>query len=262
VARAVIKKTAYGLFRATGGVPSYALTVDGLFATSRKMAPPDYFNLMRGHYEGAERTILRGAFRNASTIVEIGSNIGVVASLALDSKLERNGRMICVEPNPDSHEALYANLSRAQKRRASDDIQLRVLHAAVSGPQGERGGSAEFIQRADLSSGLSGQVSGRASDSSLVNVEVTSLSSILNAHNVDGPYSLICDAEGAEIPLIFEDAAALKNCSQMLIELHSPSLTGREDVPPDIMVRELESLGFRLRVREHDTYYLDKLAFN
>lgn len=246
-----------------GGVPSYALTTEGqILATSRKMSFPDYFNLVRGRYEGAERAILRETFQKSSTIIEIGSNIGVVAALALDSKLESNGKMICVEPNPDSHGALYKNLSRAQKRRANDGIQLNVIHAAVSGPQSAAVGEAEFIQRADLSSGLSGQVTPKANDSSLVNVEVTSLSHILQAHNVNGPYSLICDAEGAEIPMIFEDAAALDHCSQMLIELHQPSLTGRNDVPPEVMVRELERLGFRLSERQHDTYYLKKPSFN
>ena len=256
-ARKVVKTSVNRLFRAV--MPPYAVSARGeVFVTSRKMTASSYLALLIGEYEAAERNILRTRFNRSSAIVEIGSNIGIVASLALATKLEPKGKIVCVEPNSDSFDALHGNLNRALKKREGDGIDLSVVYGAVSGPKEATGGRAEFIQRADLSSGLSGQVAAKSTDALPVDVKVMTLTDLLGEQGIDGPYSLICDAEGAEIPMIFEDAAALTNCTQMLIELHEPALTGRADVPPEAMVREIERQGFVLHERQLHTYYFSR----
>jgi hypothetical protein len=85
---------------------------------------------------------------------------------------------------------------------------------------------------------------------------MTSLREILRQHEI-GDYSLICDIEGGEIPLLYEDGVALQGCSQMLIELHDPSLTGKNVTARD-MLRRLKALGFACEDRALNTYYLER----
>lgn len=256
VANKVLRPTLGWMNRTVG----HAVMPDGrVYSTPQSLSALSYLSMFLGQYEVAERTILRTHFRDANTIVEIGSNIGVVSRVALEEKLVDGGKIICVEPNPDSHDVLIKNLERgvASARRGGKTIHLNVEFSAISAPG--HIGQALFIPRNNLSSGLVGQVETSHADKDHVRVPITCLSRLLHDHNISGGYSLICDAEGAEIPMIFKDAAALERCEQMAIELHEPSLTG-SDVTPRDMVDELERQGFRLIDRQLHTYYLSRVA--
>ncbi len=231
---------------------------DGLvFDTPPGMNGGDFINMMLGRHEQAELSILRGHFRTASTIVEIGSNIGVVACHALRDKLEAGGTLICVEPNPEVHSVLQRNLERTlYDLRTQPDTDFKMIMAALASPRRQHD-EAEFYVRNNLSSGLAAHVAKTRRDKGTISVPLVSLGEILHANKITGPYSLICDAEGAEIQMIFEDAQALRNCTQMAIELHWPKLTGSSFVPGDLLA-ELGDLGFTLQAQARDTYYLSR----
>jgi FkbM family methyltransferase len=226
-----------------------------IFNTSPTMGREDYMGLIRGRYEAAEISLLRRSFKDASTIVELGSNIGIVAYHALTERMVPGGQMICVEPNPHSLAALKANTARALK---SVDARVSFINAAVGAPQLEQGPApmVDFLARSNLSSGLVSQVAPQQNDKPPLSVPLTSLSDIVRDHNLD-EYSLICDMEGGEIPLLYEDGPALKGCTQMLIELHDSALTGKDITPRD-MLRRLKMLGFACEDRAANTYYLER----
>lgn len=212
-------------------------------------------SIASGTYERPEISILRRFFRPAATIVELGSNIGIVAHHAIRHKLQGcPGRLICVEPNPVSMPALRHNVQRAIEGKQG--IRVEFLQAALVAP-GEDGQGAPFFSRRNLSSGLVKQVASLPGDEQPVTVGTTSLSRILREKQVTGAYSLICDIEGGEIPLIFKDAGALRPCEQMVIELHDPSLTGQQ-ITQSEMAEELGRQGFSLRQQIANTYYFSR----
>ena len=254
VLKPVLKPVVYGALDALIRLGGHRVITPErqIFNISPEMGRGDYMALLRGRYEAAELSILRRSFRNASTIVELGSNIGIVAYHALTQRMMPGGQMICVEPNETSLQALRANTARALK---GVDARVSFVHAAV-GAADHGDVMANFLARPNLSSGLVTQVAPQPGDKAPVSVRVTSLSDILRLHAV-GEYSLICDIEGGEIPLLYEDGASLAGCSQMLIELHAPELTGR-DVRPRDMLRQLKRLGFACEDRVANTYYLER----
>lgn len=233
-----------------------AVTPDGyvIRVAGRDTHPMDYLNLLQGRYEGAEVEILRNHFRPAAAIIEIGANIGYVARIAMEEKLQAGGRYIAVEPNPRAQAALEINLSRSLRRDPTKEFM--IVAAAVDAPEYERD-NATFIMRPNLSSGLpmhtATQKLGRE-DSAIV--RATSLGALM-AQYAPGGAALICDAEGAEIDMVLKDAGAFKNIDQMSIELHEKSITGREETPAQVLMA-LQKMGFSVGARVSNTYYLSR----
>jgi FkbM family methyltransferase len=125
------------------------------------------------------------------------------------------------------------------------------LSAAVGAPDVENE-YRPFTQTNTLASALDEVVGYRRTKKS-IEVPVVSLSSIVNDHAKDG-YSLISDAEGAEIMILKEDPDSLKSCRQIAIELHGPNITGRTETTDDL-IRAIEKLGFERRASVADTHY-------
>lgn len=219
------------------------------FNVPKGFHPWDYFHLWTGAYEGPEIKILKDHFKPDDTIIEIGANIGVVSCTALKTKLGDHGKLILVEANPWALPSLETNI-----RSAANGHDVRILPVAVGAPTSDNE-TACFLQKMSLGSSL-GQTMRSDKNTKSVEVPLRSLSSIVNEHAQDG-YSLICDAEGAEILILEKDAHALDSCRQIAIELHHPRQTGR-DVTPEQMVTQLEALGFRNRHMDHNTYYFDR----
>jgi FkbM family methyltransferase len=222
--------------------------------TSPTTATQSWWDLTRGRYERDERAILTKHFTVSSTIIEVGSNIGVVSRCAL-TRLSPDGHLICVEPNPHAISALKKNIELSLSREWHyANLRVTVENAALCAPTDEVAGFQDFYARPDLSSGLVKQVKVRERESEIKTVPVTSLSSLLNKHGIDGFYSLIMDAEGAEIPLLYQDSAALRRCTQIAIELHGPSLTGQQITVED-MQRRLRVLGFEQQAQVGSNFH-------
>lgn len=211
-----------------------------------------YVAMLLGRYEHHEVTLLREAFEPTNRIIEAGSNIGVVASIAFNEKLTADGQMLCIEPHDKALPFLEANLNRQKEKPENADKSCSIKSVALGSPDAQ--GEQEFLSRENLGSGLSEFVSADDKDVH-IKVPVTSLSEIAKAEAFSDGYSLICDMEGGEIPLIFEDAAALANCDQMLIELHEPHQTGCDETPEQ-MLAELQNMGFHLKAQSGMCYVL------
>ena len=220
------------------------------FNVPKGFHPWDYKNLWNGSYEKPEVQILKEHFKPDHTIIEIGANIGVVSCAALKTKLGDHGKLILVEANPLSIPCLEANI-----RKAANGHQVEILPVAVGAPAVE-GETQTFMQKMSLGSGLGETVKKLTRETRPIEVPVRSLSSIVNEHAKDG-YSLICDAEGAEILILEKDPGSLKTCRQIAIELHRPEQTGLS-VTPEYMASQLESLGFRNRGMISNTYFFDR----
>lgn len=223
---------------------------NGSFRLPRNFHPYDFWGLHRGVYEDAETEILDKEFQPDDLIIEIGSNIGFIARRAC-AKLRPSGTLVCIEANPAVLPYLEANVAELRGR-----FDVHVVGAAIGAPETE-GENRFFRQRNSLTSGLgevATEVDGDKSKDILV--PVRSLSSVVEAFDKDGKgYSLVCDAEGAEILIFTKDLGSLSRCRQIAIELHEPAMTG-SDMTPEDMVQVLEGIGFTHgRVVEKTHYF-------
>ena len=257
-----LKKISRPLIAATGNALAAVfdnharLPGEGVFELTPDMTGRRYLGFMRGNYEKPEREILQRYFRPASQIVEIGANIGVVSNAAATNCLTAQGRIICVEPNAHVIPVLKRNLERTQDQPGNELKQIIVLEAALAAPSHPEYG--EFLARPNLSSGLTTHVSPQAYDTAPLRVPLISLGELLFEHGMGQErFSLICDAEGAEISMILGERDVLRRCDQLAIELHQPDLTGSDFTPAD-MLEELADQGFTLGGQIAGTYYLSR----
>ncbi|NBX66811.1 MAG: FkbM family methyltransferase [Proteobacteria bacterium] len=222
-----------------------------VYSVPSNMSPIDYFGLLRGTYEQAEIKILREHFKRAANIIEIGANIGVVTRAAITEKMaDAESRYVAVEPNPKAIEALSRNIARCYDPKTTNSVFIEA--AALSAPE-DSGKTASFMMRDNLSSGLASHTTDKLGGTPTP-VRLQSLSSLLDKYGMDRA-SLIIDAEGAEIDMVFNDKAGLARIDQIAIEVHDTKLTERKETPDDVL-RELEKQGFRIGGRESNTYYL------
>lgn len=214
--------------------------------------PMDYLGLFNGNYEKAESQILKDNFEDDRLIIEIGANIGVVTRMACETKLKESGIYVCVEANPLPIPYLKKNLSRMDIPR-----DIRIVEAAIGVPHFE-GETQTFFQRNNLSSGLGSTLKPDPIKETRIEVPVRSLSSIVDEFAGNADYSLICDAEGAEISILSQDSIALQKCKQIAIELHHPELTGQSVTPSD-MIEKIKTLGFHHVRALEDTHYFKRV---
>jgi FkbM family methyltransferase len=203
-----------------------------------------------GNYEADETRIIREWMQPDSTIVEIGCNIGFVGRYAFTEKLLDSGTYICVEPNPVPGPALRRNMERAE--RQCPGRRFEIVSAAIRGG-GDQRVDVQFVVRKNQTSAAVGQIPHEKMEQ-IISVPSMSLTTLLRTYAPNGA-SLICDAEGAEIDMIFKDGEAFQHIRQIAIELHEPAFTGRAE-RPDIMLDRLKSLGFTCKARMGNTCYL------
>ncbi len=216
------------------------------YVIPRDMHPATCAGMWSGAYERAERKILTSLFNPASNIIEIGAHIGVVTRSAL-TKLQAGGRYICIEANPESIPYLKQNVMDSACGK-----NVLIIEAAIGAPATE-GEMQSFFARSSLESGLAA-VSHDRDVKGNVDVPVFSLSHVVRTQQIES-YSLICDAEGAEILILKDDPGSLEKCEQIAIELHPPVLTGRRETPDD-MLHIMKKLGFHCKGSEFNTYHL------
>lgn len=227
---------------------THVITLNGKrFAIPSTMDAGDVLNLMFGGHERDEITLLRKRFKPAMQIIEVGSNIGVVTRFAYAEFLLPGGTILCVEPNPNTFPCLKANLTPLPGKSSF------FLNAAI-GLDADSTGKAAFLVRGNLSSGLVQHIK-PSKDELVMMVPIIPFEEIVK--QLPGRYSLICDAEGAEISMIQNEHTAFELCDQLLIELHSPDLTG-SSASPELLIQQLQQVGFDLIDRLANTCYFQR----
>jgi FkbM family methyltransferase len=180
--------------------------------------------LLAGNYERWEINFVHRYLPPAQQVVELGSSIGG-NSCQIAMRLAPGVPMTCVEANPDLIPVLRQNLAKNHPGR-----RVEVIHAMV----GDSVGMGELqVDRSTLRS--SRTVGGRA-----VAVPSLRLVDIVSRIN-PGPYSLVCDIEGAEASFLDNPAGVLDRCTCIIMEGHPTSSGGR-----DLGLEEVLSMPLRL----------------
>lgn len=190
-------------------------------------------DMLRGHYEQAERRALDSVFDPTLPVIECGASIGVLACLI-------NRRLA----NPDAHAVIEANptlLPLLERHRVMNCARFRVVHGAVAYGAPD---VAFAVARDSLASRL-------GDDGRQVRVPAVTLASVARQQGFDR-FGLVCDIEGAEMDILAHDEATLVGrAAWVLMESHRAA-DGR-DLAPEV-VAWFTSRGFR-HVRTVDTVH-------
>jgi len=183
-----------------------------------------YWNI----YESAEARFVSKHITNKYDVVELGSSIGAIGTLA--GKIKGDKKLICVEVNPDLTDIIKKNLI------LNGVNNYRVCNVGI----GNSNSCLWFNEGANnTTSYLS---TGRESGSK--KIETLKLSNILQKESV-GKYQLICDIEGSEIDILLNDPQSLENCELMIIEAHKVQRNNVTYTAEDIK-KMIEKLNFSL----------------
>jgi len=173
-----------------------------------------------GSYEGGETRMIRDLLRGSTTVVELGSSLGITTTHAA-ALMAPGGQLVCVEANPRLLSGLRERLAR---RTAA--LHVDFIHAAVTDTCGE---AAFEVSPATVSSCL---VADRPQGATArpgheaVQVPALTLREILRRTGVD-EFDLISDIEGAEAAFLLKDPGVLRRCRRAVIELHETTVDGR-----------------------------------
>lgn len=183
--------------------------------------------LLRGTYEGGERSVIPKLLKKGDRAIEIGGAIGAVSMAAAEIVGPEN--ILAFEANPDLIEDAKRNFSLNGVNIRIENVVLknRVCWAGL-------GSAVDFyIQRDYWSSSLTkrnGTVRTVAVETKCFENEAASF----------GANTLICDIEGGEIELL--DMADMSSFNKILMEIHY--WAGREAI--NRLIRKLVLDGFSI----------------
>lgn len=210
----------------------------------RSAVPRLFWNL----YERAEVDLVAAHLRPELHVVELGSCLGVVATL-IANKQEDGLRLISVEANPDLRDVIVDNIKRNVPGKDFDVVTGAIDYSGAS--------TVRFSVSHDA---VGSHVLLQAENDEEADHEVPAiqLNQLLTEHQITGPYALVCDIEAAEAGIIYSDAQALQHCQQFIVELH-PGFYGPWDTNLDSIMTELVSLGFTLRANRGQVYFYERV---
>jgi FkbM family methyltransferase len=201
-----------------------------------------------GIYEGAEIRFLERFLRTDLDVVELGASLGAVSSHAAHV-LDPGCRMLCVEANPHLIPLIEENL-----RASSPQREFRVVQRAIDYDPARD--SVRLVLGATTEQSYVRNDDSAADDD--IVVPTTTLSELLRESGIER-YTLICDIEGAETGVFFDDVEALAGCCQILIELHETEYRGTRFGYEDL-AREIQNRHpFRVRDFYGPVYVLDRV---
>ena len=157
--------------------------------------------IREGWFEFVERAFLFAFLRPGNCYIDVGAHAGFHAATARNI-VGKNGRVICLEPNPAMHPYLKQNVRGAE-----------LYELAISDHSGE----SVFDPGALESSSFAHLVERADPDIQTLRVKTSSLPDFLHSANITAPDFIKVDIEGAEQALINGASDFLKAYSGVLL---------------------------------------------
>lgn len=203
--------------------------------SSSDFSPQMRAQMFWGGYEGAETRMICGMLRGSTTVVELGSSLGVT-SAHIAALMAPGGHMVCVEANPQLLPGLRERLA---PRTAS--LRVDFVNAAVTNHCGH---AVLSVSPETLSSRL-GAV---RPDDVAATVPALTLREILQRTGISD-FDLVSDIEGAESAFLLQDPDVLRGCRRAVIEFHDTAVDGRAVSVSDLL-EAAATAGLRV-IRRH-----------
>lgn len=186
--------------------------------------------LFKNTYEEFECDLVARFVRPGTSVLEIGTGIGVVSLIA--TRLAGEGRVLSCEANPALEPVIRANYARN-----GWTPNLRMVAVTADGRK------LVFHQNDNL---LTSSLHDRALSGKAIEVPSVAIGDLISEHH---PTVLIMDVEGAETELL--PAAKLDGIETIIIEVH-PHIVGEKAIAE--LEVGLRSQGFRVAERRHKTW--------
>lgn len=230
--------------RVIGALTRKRIRHQGLWFDTRSsdFSPRVRAQMFWGGYEGAETRMIRSILANSTTVVELGSSLGVTAA-HIAAAMAPGGHLICVEANP----RLLPGLRERTLRYASH-LRVDVVHAAITD---HCGATVLTIAAETVGSRLN---SDPRPNESTVEVPAVTLQEILRQTGV-ADFDLVSDIEGSEVAFLLQDPDVLKNCRRAVIELHGTTLD-RHRVSVCDLIESAVAAGFQVIGRHGPVFAL------
>ncbi|MGB8852064.1 MAG: FkbM family methyltransferase [Pirellulales bacterium] len=219
-----------------------------LFDTSSKVISPYVKALIFwGLYEFREINAVRRFMRRDLDVIELGGSVGAVTA-HIGTVLQHDRRLVTVEANP-----LLADQLKHAVLLHAPHCRLSVVSKAVDYGN-SLNGPVSFSIKSDTTVSQIAELGNRVrSESATLQVPTTTLHELVCNFSIDD-YVLVADIEGAEIPMLFSEAAALARCQQIIIELHHGYWANRHWAPRDVAAIMENEHGFTLEHQNGPVY--------
>jgi FkbM family methyltransferase len=218
----------------------YLFALDQKIVTKKTIAA-----IFFGFYESAEIRFIEKYLNGNLNVIELGSSIGIVSS-HIARKLKSGTKFIMVEANPVLPEIIRANIDR----HISKDVSYRILNYAIS-----YGTENVFLQVAHDNTDTRVSKNPLNTNSGIM-VRSKTLTSILKEFDIN-EYAIVCDIEGSEVEWLTNEDISLKNCKQLLVELHNTDY-GIHFTIDDIKDLITKKHNFKLVDNRGPVYYFNK----
>lgn len=198
---------------------------------SKDFTPLVKAQLFWGAYEGTETRMIRSLLRESSTVIELGSSLGITSAHIADV-MAPGGHLVCVEANPNLLPGLRERLNRHGTK-----IRVDVIHAAITDHRG-------VANLAIAPETVDSRVADPRPHDIEVQVPALTLADVLHGTGVT-EFDLVSDIEGAEAAFLWQDPGVLSRCRRAVIELHDATADGRNLSIFDL-IDSATSAGFRI----------------
>ena len=217
-----------------------------VFGQRMRLHPQDNLSenrvlFMPQHFDIEERAALSETLHDDFIFLDVGANAGVY-SIYMASQLGTRGRIICVEPDPETRQRLEFNVA------ANGYDNVTIVPKALS----DRTGSLRlFVDRENR-----GQNSLVDSGGTPLDVDCTTLEQLLEDLQIKTPDAIKIDVEGAELSILrpfFESVSPSRFPALMILE------SMRRDGLSEAAQLALKN-GYRLRKQAKMNAILERVA--
>ena len=192
--------------------------------------------VVTGEYEPLETKILKYFAANGGLVVDIGANVGYYA-VELGKILGEKGRLIALEPIPESFEQLEVNvqLNSIQDKVSCYQIAISNLHGSLTLYKPEISGS----------SACSARNLHPTESSSKLEVPVTTLDTLLKSLNIQNCELIKVDVEGAELMVIQGALDSVKRFKPVIFAELLRKWSAQFNYTPNELLEILLPLGYK-----------------
>lgn len=189
-------------------IPDIRWTQFTFFANPKHVSKRMISSIFWGFYESSEIRFIEKYLDPTLSVIELGASIGIVSS-HIAAKIQPLSKHIMVEANP----YLIDNILENVQRNKRDGVDFKIINKAICY-------TSEKVQLNITNNNTGTKImNDENSVSGLVSVQTTTLSSIISEFSLN-EFSIVSDIEGSEIEFLLQEDDSLKNCRQLLIELH------------------------------------------